>query len=80
MKLPEGTTQEQWDQYYEDVYSHELFCKHAKVLFDRVNWLIKSEVDLGTASYINEVLKCELSRMQSMDAPNKPGYYRANND
>jgi hypothetical protein len=75
-----GTTKEQWDQYYIDLKAHELFCQHAKILFYRVNWLVKDGVDKGTASWILETLNHELSRMQHMDAPNEPGYYRANND
>lgn len=68
-KLPKGTTESEWFRYHEKMISHE----------ERVS---REEPDLE--KYANEEsfesAVSEWSMMRSMDMPNQPGYYRANND
>lgn len=70
-------TSQDWKRYAEELERHELFCKHMKIAFDRAIWLLEHCDNL---EFIKTTLYEELSRTQSMDAPNMPGYYRANND
>lgn len=67
---PTGTTKEQWDQYEIKKLNHEIYMNSIKPV---------------AAFY--EGMPEELSKAWSewkakffMDAPNKPGYFRANND
>ncbi len=57
------------DQYNADLKAHEARCEKLKP--KRVNYLTEQAFQTDTN---------EWSRISSMDAPNKPGYYRANND
>lgn len=71
-KLPEGTTKEQWEQYEIELQAHEEYCRKCKPVIP----------DHNTAENMKAYDR-KLSQWQMMcscDAPNKPGYYRANND
>ena len=77
-----GTTQKQWDDYSEELHSHEQFISNYKFFLDRI---VKHLEFVHSGAYWNtEEIKAtitrEISRSHSMDAPNEPGYYRANND
>ena len=62
-------TQEQLDAYNIAVKKHEAYCEKMKPL--RENYITEQAFQIDTN---------EWSKIVSMDAPNKPGYYRANND
>lgn len=66
--LPKGTTQEQWDRYYADMKAW-----NEKVI-DSQPHIRDFETDEEFEKALNEWQKLK------MDEPNKPGYYRANND
>lgn len=68
-KLPKGTTQEQWDRYHFDMKAHEEFYASIRP---------KTE-DFPDYDSWNKALSKWLFN-KACDAPNKPGYYRANND
>lgn len=88
--LPKGTTLEEWQQYEDECTVHETAMKYKELYFDHVCAMLK----LNIAKYPNEWksepmlmakafesnMQHELSMSRSCDAPNKPGYYRANND
>lgn len=86
--LNHGTTKEQWDRYYAELKAHEerverekpipipLYFTHYK---PTPNWPEHAETRQNAERiYRQAVSKWEM--MRSCDAPNKPGYYRANND
>lgn len=82
---PKGTTKEQWDQYEIEVNDHEKFIEHYKFFLDRiVNYLEWQGPRMNKTSFtpseIRDFVSSEIISADSMDAPNKPGYYRANND
>jgi len=66
---PKGTTAEQWARYYEDLAKHE----------ERVARTRPNTADYSTKEAFRAAEQ-EWEMMRSCDAPNKPGYYRANND
>jgi hypothetical protein len=66
---PYGTTKEQWDQYQEEMNTHEQRMEKKKP--NRADYEHAEEYYSAHQHWIMESL---------MDAPNKPGYYRANND
>lgn len=72
-KLPEGTTKEQWEQYEADVKEHEARCEREKPLPENY-----TDMAGGELAYMAAFRAWQM--MRSCDAPNKPGYYRANND
>lgn len=82
MEYPKGTTKEQWDKYYEELDAHNKFIERYRFYLDRiVNFLeFKKPKNTWTTSDILTLIEGEIRDSQSMDAPNKPGYYRANND
>lgn len=63
------TTKEQWDAYERELKAHEERVKREEPV--RNNF---------SAAFDYECALAEWERMRSMDAPNEPGYYRANND
>lgn len=67
--LTKGTTIEQWERYYEDLKQHEARCEREKP--SKYDFDLQSDYDRAYS---------EWQMMRSCDAPNKPGYYRANND
>lgn len=73
---PKGTTKEQWDQYELDLKNFEAFVNGRREFADKCFGLIE-KFDLKKA---RDIIHNELDQSLSMDAPNKPGYYRANND
>lgn len=79
---PKGTTKEQWDRYYEDVEAHKKFLERYRFFLDRiVNHLEFIRPNhLWTPAEILTTIEGEIRMSESMDAPNKPGYTRANND
>lgn len=82
------TTTEQWSAYYKALKEHEerverekpipppLYFTHYKPTPD---WPICAET-AQEAARIYQAAKRRWEMMASCDAPNKPGYYRANND
>lgn len=90
--LPKGTTQAQWNQYEIDVKTHEERCERLKPKEpDHMEY--KEEKFKGELTFVSGGLEryskdfdryqkefSEWQMMRSCDAPNKPGYYRANND
>ncbi|HYF69116.1 MAG TPA: hypothetical protein VD884_13325 [Ohtaekwangia sp.] len=81
-EYPKGTTKEQWDSYAEDVKRHQEFIKNYRFFLDRIcnhlSWLDKNAE--WAAGDIRIAISREIDKAESMDAPNEPGYYRANND
>jgi hypothetical protein len=82
---PKGTTKEQWDRYESEMKAHDERVKRlqpdpAKYGFESSSlenqggWTIEG----GEQAFRRAVSEWEM--MRSCDAPNKPGYYRANND
>lgn len=68
-KLPKGTTLEQWERYEKELQSHKAFFEGIKPL----------EQDFKTLNaFYTEMDKWRFEK--TLDAPNKPGSYRANND
>lgn len=76
--LTKGTTIEQWERYYEDLKRHEERCEREKPQ--------KEDMDFchpDNSSFMEDKFNkayAEWQMMWSCDAPNRPGYYRANND
>jgi len=76
--LNKGTTIEQWERYYEESAAHEKRCKECKPQKEDMDF-----VHPDNGSFMEEKFNKAYSEWQMMwscDAPNKPGYYRANND
>lgn len=87
-KYPEGTTKEQWDTYYAAKKSHDEYVERVKPTPPQLyfthyrptpNYPAHAETALEAAR-IYKAAMSEWDMMSSCDAPNKPGYYRANND
>jgi hypothetical protein len=78
----DGTTDEQWERYEAEVKAHEKFIERYRFYLER----IVNHLELNyprctwTPAKIKEFMTAEIDKSSSMDAPNKPGYYRANND
>jgi len=70
------TTKEQWDQYEADLKIHEMRIEIMRIFLERV--LLR--VSLYGIDEAREYFTKDLDKDLSMDAPNKPGYFRANND
>lgn len=84
-KYPEGTTKEQWDKYELDLKAHNAFIENYKFFLNRIaNYLEWQGNRLNKTSFtpaeIRDLVGSEITAASSMDEPNKPGYYRANND
>ena len=73
---PTGTTKEQWDKYELDLQNHEARIAYQRDFLNNI--LMYCEANGFNAT--KQKFESELDRALSMDAPNKPGYYRANND
>lgn len=85
--MDSNVTQEQLDQYAEEVAAHELFIENYRYFLERIcnhlDWvqgLTIGDTRLWTTAEIRKIISDEINKSESMDAPNKPGYYRANND
>jgi hypothetical protein len=75
-------TSPEWQRYYADLERHERFYKDYKFFLNRITrhleWMKPNNT--WTTVDILVAINNEIDRGASMDAPNKPGYYRANND
>lgn len=80
--IPKGTTKEQWERYNLEIAQHRQFIENYKLYLDRIfRHLQFIEPDKAwTLGEIRKTILDEIHRCESMDAPNKPGYFRANND
>lgn len=76
MALNPGTTPEQWERYDMDKRNHEARI-HNKTTF--LNDVLKYAKEYGIEN-TEKHFKDKINQEWSMDAPNMPGYYRANND
>jgi hypothetical protein len=78
----EDSTLPEWQKYYADLEKHEHFIKDYRFFLHRITrhleWLRPSNT--WTTVDILVAIEDELNKSQSMDAPNAPGYFRANND
>jgi len=82
MKIPTGTTPEQWLDYEVKKKAHELFIHNYKFFLNRIVRHLEF-VQPGkqwTLEEMQHTIMNEIKMSDSIDAPNKPGYYRANND
>lgn len=78
-------TQEQLDRYEQDLAAHKKFIENYRFFLDRIcthlEWqggrLNKTS---WTPAEIKDWIGSEISASSSLDEPNRPGYYRANND
>lgn len=79
--LPKGN-QAQWDRYCEDLKRHEEFIRNYKFFLDRIcNHMESRGKNLTwTSDYLRKTIASEIEMAESVDAPNPPGYTRANND
>lgn len=68
--LPKGTTLDQWERYASDMELHEARVKREKPNESQFN---------GDGMAFKKAYS-QWQMMSSCDEPNKPGYYRANND
>jgi hypothetical protein len=59
----------EWDEYHLEMFEHEKYYSERKPLREK----FESEEDFKKAYR-------EWDMSKSMNEPNKPGYYRANND
>lgn len=74
--LPRDTTREQWERYVTDKRNHEARIRNKRAFLHDV-------LEHAEKHGAKEALKHfyhEIDKEQFMDAPNPPGYYRANND
>lgn len=69
-------TKEEMERYELEVHNHNAFCDNRLKFAETVIELVKQ---FGPER-ATEKVKNVISEMRFMDAPNKPGYYRANND
>jgi hypothetical protein len=62
--------------------SHEDYIKVRRFELDRMLELMEffNPKSLWTVETIRQFMTSQIDQSESMDAPNKPGYYRANND
>jgi len=66
---PKGTTEAQWKQYEADLKEFE-----ERMLLKKP----EPQFYLDADKYDSDIRKWKMESL--MDAPNEPGYYRANND
>jgi hypothetical protein len=74
-KYPAGTTKEQWDRYNAEMAKHTAYMEANKPIRQ------KYADEFGEVD--DDAYNAALNRWRLeglMDAPNEPGYYRANND
>lgn len=79
----ENTSSPEWQKYYYELQKHEQFYDNYRIFLDRIlNFLDGNNGPncTWTTAHIRKIISSEIDRAHSMDAPNKPGYYRANND
>jgi hypothetical protein len=82
VKYPKGTTQEQWERYEAELAAHNQYIDRYRFFLNRIcnhlEW--KEKGKSWTPDEIRKLMTSEIDMSESCDAPNKPGYYRANND
>lgn len=81
--LPKGTTQEQWNDYGKDLDQHLKRIITMRMEHRRMIGWIKSYYPNKETWTLEELEKAGnnlIDMAESLDAPNEPGYYRANND
>lgn len=87
-KYPKGvdgkpTTKEQWDEYRVKLTHHDEWISRRKTELNRMIVYLsiaQPEKESWTLNEIEGTMIVEILRSDVMDAPNKPGYYTANND
>lgn len=65
------------EQYQKDKDAHDAFIRGYKAC---MNDFEKVMLKIPDPELLLHLLSVECSKRDSMDAPNPPGYYRANND
>lgn len=75
----EKPSKEELEDYELQVKVHKKHVENYRFFLDRIVNHLDSN-SLYSTKAIKEIMTAEIDRVQSMDAPNKPGYYRANND
>jgi len=80
-------TEEQINQYNEDVAAHELFISNYRYFLERIcnhlDWvegLTIGDRRLWQTAEIRKIISDEIDKSESMDAPNKPNSEFSNND
>jgi DNA polymerase III alpha subunit len=76
MNYPKGTTKEQWDRYEIERKNHHAMQDYKQSFANDIFLLVETH----GIEKAKERIKEAISMARSMDAPNEPGYYRANND
>ena len=78
----QDTSLPEWQKYYTELERHEKFCDDYRFFLDRITTALEWGWPLRTwtTEDIQKVIGAEIEKSRSMDAPNKPGYYRVNND
>jgi hypothetical protein len=78
----ENNTSPEWQKYYEDLEKHKEFYRSYQFYLDRIlrHLEFTRPSNTWTSEDIRKVISSEIDMALSCDAPNKPGYYRANND
>ena len=78
-KLPKGTTLEQWERYAVDMARHEEYYQKTKPTKAAYGYIGGMPPDAEhERAYENAYSEWHMN--YSCFEPNKPGYYRANND
>lgn len=67
------------ESYQKEKESHDTFIRGYRAALNDANFFLEKD-ELLTASQLLRRISHEASKRDSMDAPNPPGYYRANND
>ena len=70
------TTPEQWEKYQIELKNHQAWIQGRREFLMQI---LKSVFENGIGP-TEQKFNRELDQSLSMDAPNEPGYYRANND
>lgn len=81
--LPKGTTLEEWLDYEDQEAIHKVHIATRRNELDRIlNYLAwkTPQKTSWTLVEIGETMRAEINMSSSCDAPDKPRYYRANND
>jgi hypothetical protein len=68
------------EQYQKDKDSHDAFIRGYKAAIRDAERFAENYVGFGVVTSVIKRLNSECSMRDSCDAPNPPGYYRANND
>lgn len=81
-KLPKGTIADDWREYADRMRHHEFNIGRERFYLDHFCNLLEqfAAKKQWTAEEIRARLKSEIDMANHCDAPNKPGYFRANND